>query len=89
MSEHEKDKETSAMDKPFGPHHAHNPAFNEIEIIGRETNHRLRLLTESANIRCLAGLETIIVSKNDDVINRNSGALLPDTWLPVLKLPSS
>ena len=65
------------------------PAFKEIEIIGRETNNRLRLLTESANIRTMAGRETIIPSKNDEVINRNSGTLLPDTRLPVLKLPSS
>ena len=53
-------------------------------MLGREKHTRLRLLLESAKIRTLGRFQTILVSPNDEAINRQSGAMLDDLWLPLL-----
>jgi hypothetical protein len=79
-------KKTKAVgSSAFGAHAACKPDFEGVEVLFREKNHRLRLLTESACIRTFGQRETILVSPNDANINRNSGTLLSDRWLPVIK----
>ena len=51
-----------------------------------QTNPRLRLLYESAFIRSHAERETVIRSPNDEAINRNSGLLFDQRWLPLMRI---
>ena len=63
-------------------HHDCRPEFPNTSVLAREPNNRLRLLKESAFIRTVR--ETVLRAPNDDNINRNSGTLLEDRWLPAL-----
>ena len=58
--------------------------MDNVAVFGREKHNRLRLLLESAKIRTLGRYQTILVSSNDEAINRQSGVMLDDLWLPLL-----
>ena len=99
--EHESGCRTKDRKSAFGGHNACNPAvdipkgqptnlinpFNpeNVRIVAKEGNSRLRLLAESALIRTVAEKETIIVSPNDAALNRNAGTLMDERWLPILR----
>ena len=78
-------KTRAAASSAFRTHVGCQPDFEGAEVLFREKHHRLRLLTESACIRTYGQRETILVSPNDANINRNSGTLLSDRWLPVIQ----
>ena len=69
----------------FSTHRSCNPAFDNAKILNRATHHQMRLLMESAYIRTVGRREAVLVSPNDSNVNRNSGALLQDRWLPVIR----
>ena len=76
----------AAAGSVFATHPNCYPAFSmkDVAVLGRETHHRLRLLYESAKIRTMGRFKTILVSPNDEAINRQSGVMLDDLWLPLL-----
>ena len=76
----------TAAGSVFATHPDCNPGFamEDVAVLGREKHNRLRLLLESAKIRTLGRYKTILVSPNDEAINRQSGVMLDDLWLPLL-----
>ena len=73
----------------FRTHPSCKPNYDEVRILCRESQPRLRLLLESAMIGVLGTSHTIIDSPNDQKLNRNPGTILDDLWLPVLNRFSS
>ena len=69
----------------FSAHRDCSPAFDDVKILNRANHHQLRLLLESAYIRTVGRREAVLVSPNDANVNRNSGALLHDRWLPIIR----
>ena len=69
----------------FSAHRNCTPAFEDTRILDRASHHQMRLLLESAYIRTVGRREAVLVSPNDANVNRNSGALLQDRWLPVIR----
>ncbi|KAF0297742.1 hypothetical protein FJT64_004834 [Amphibalanus amphitrite] len=69
----------------FSTHRDCSPAFDAIKILNRASHHQMRLLLESAYIRTVGRREAVLVSPNDANVNRNSGALLHDRWLPIIR----
>ena len=87
VDEHRRCCNAGAGTSAFATHTACQPDFSmdHVEILAREGHDRLRLLTESAMIQTVGGRHTILISPNDRNINRDSGTLLPNTWLPLLR----
>lgn len=69
----------------FAAHKDCDPEFNQTTILARQPHKRLRLLYESAFIRVAGNRETIIVSPNDASINRNSGTMFDQRFLPIVQ----
>jgi hypothetical protein len=84
IKNHREGWEKGDLATAFGTHTACQPAFDETEILAHESHPRLRLLAESAFIRAFGERETIIPSPNDSNINRNSGLILDQRWLPLM-----
>lgn len=84
VAEHVRGWRTGAAKSAFGTHQGHQPAFDNVCILDSEPHARMRLLAESAQIRIKGQRETIIRSPNDISLNRNSGTLLKECWLPAL-----
>ena len=76
----------TATGSVFATHPDCYPGFSmdAVSVLGREKHNRLRLLLESAKIRTMGRYQTILVSPNDEAINRQSGVMLDDLWLPLL-----
>ncbi|KAF0310579.1 hypothetical protein FJT64_018445 [Amphibalanus amphitrite] len=69
----------------FSAHRDCSPAFDEVKVLNRASHYQMRLLLESAYIRTVGRREAVLVSPNDANVNRNSGALLQDRWLPIIR----
>jgi hypothetical protein len=69
----------------FGEHHQCEPHFADYKVLASQSNHRLRLLTESAFIRAVESSSSVMVSPQDAAVNRNSGTMLNDRWIGLLK----
>ena len=69
----------------FGAHGNCQPDFSNAKILAHQPHFRLRLLYESAFIRAVGQRETVIESPNDANVNRNSGLLFDQRWLPLVK----
>ena len=76
---------SKANSSAFSTHRDCTPAFDHVKILNRATHHQMRLLLESAYIRTVGRRETVLVSPNDANVNRNSGSLLQDRWLPIVR----
>ena len=76
---------SKAKTSAFSTHRNCTPAFDSTKILNRATHHQMRLLLESAYIRTVGRREAVLVSPNDANVNRNSGALLQDRWLPIIR----
>ena len=76
---------SKAASSAFSTHRDCTPSFDDVKILNRAAHHQMRLLLESAYIRTVGRRETVLVSPNDSNVNRNSGTLLQDRWLPVIR----
>ena len=76
---------SKANSSAFSSHRDCTPHFDDAKILNRATHHQMRLLLESAYIRTAGRRETVLVSPNDANVNRNSGSLLQDRWLPIIR----
>ena len=76
---------SKAKASAFSTHRACTPDFGNTKILNRAAHHQMRLLLESAYIRTVGRREAVLVSPNDANVNRNSGALLQDRWLPIIR----
>ena len=79
------EREPRANASAFSTHRDCTPAFDYAKILNRACHHQMRLLLESAYIRTVGRREAVLVSPNDANVNRNSGALLQDRWLPIIR----
>lgn len=66
----------------FTNHQNHQPDFDGTSVVCTEKHRRVRLLKEAITIRHESQVHRVIISPNDEEINRNSGALIPNCWLP-------
>ena len=76
---------SKAASSAFSTHRDCTPSFDDVKILNRAAHHQMRLLLESAYIRTVGRRQTVLVSPNDSNVNRNSGTLLQDRWLPVIR----
>ena len=76
---------SKAKTSAFSTHRGCTPFFDNTKILNRATHHQMRLLLESAYIRTVGRREAVLISPNDANVNRNSGALLQDRWLPIIR----
>lgn len=85
LREHRTGWEKRSERSAFGTHGNCQPRFDQARVLAHQPHRRLRLLYESAFIRTIGRRDTIISSPNDESINRNSGTLFLDRWLPLVK----
>lgn len=85
IKEHKDGWMKGAQTSAFGGHKNCQPRFEEAKILARQSHRRLRLLYESAYIRVAGRRETVIVSPNDASINRNSGTMFDQRFLPIVQ----
>lgn len=85
IKEHQDGWRKGSGNSAFGSHQHCQPNFDQSIILARQPHKRLRLLYESAYIRVGGRRETIIVSPNDASINRNSGTIFDQRFLPLVQ----
>ena len=76
---------SKANTSAFSTHRDCTPRFEDTKILDRAPHHQMRLLLESAYIRTVGRREAVLTSPNDGNVNRNSGTLLQDRWLPIIR----
>ena len=86
VKEHESSWGRADERSGFGAHHDHTPAFADPRVVAVERDWAVRVLKEAVCIRRAELGGATIPSPNDAKLNRVPGALIPDTWLPILPL---